>query len=403
MRSPPKYRRRAPGTLVVPCTEALGLRASPIDRAPTKGAPPLLDRSSTPPSSCSESRSSGLTSSGCSGNVAEGDLHCCLEEILALASVDGVPAHAAARLPELVADLRRDACELREQRVAAEWLLEAGGDGLAREETERADPFAHPADMARSSSPATAQKSALLLCAGLAAVALASGASATRSAREASSLARQLHESRVECQSLRSRLAHAHTTSAADGSATPTASASGDASRARPHRPLAAARPHGGVAAAAAGAVDQGPLERGPDDRGAADPPSSAGAPLWPAVTPRSRPDGAAAAAPAHETAAVVHPASGPQRSAWVRGLGGAAGGGTKTHRHAARSARAPAARARCGSRASSHARGCRRHARATGGASGARGASRPKVRGTSSWLALLQRAPHPGAVAYAP
>ncbi|KAG8460011.1 hypothetical protein KFE25_011060 [Diacronema lutheri] len=221
---------------------ALASRASPEGTA--CGSPSTRVQ----PSSTSSSSSGRASSTAGTENVAEGDLHCCLEEILALAASDEVRGTAATRIPQLVEDVTRDMSELREERVTAEWLLDAAGGGghLAGPSAHvtSAAPFAAAAassdELAAAccrTAPANRQQSALLLCAGLA-VAVASGA-AVRGAREASTLADELRLSRGECRQLRAQLAYAHD---AAGAARQPASA-------RPHE-----APRAGGAQAAPGA-----------------------------------------------------------------------------------------------------------------------------------------------------
>ncbi|KAJ1638526.1 hypothetical protein T492DRAFT_943784 [Pavlovales sp. CCMP2436] len=148
---------------------------------------------------------SDASESAFSCNVAEGDLHCCLEELLAIAASSEVSGSATTRIPQLVADLTRDASELREERVTAEWLLGSTGCNPFFAD-ESSSGFSESSIGRGASRPGqSAVTPALLLCAGLA-VAVASGAAA-HLARDATRLADELRASRDEGRMLRVRLA----------------------------------------------------------------------------------------------------------------------------------------------------------------------------------------------------
>lgn len=244
-------RKALPPPLIVPPTEALGLVAVPI-----------TDKTWMP---CSQSSvpSSTQSATGASGNtcdVAEGDLHCCLEEVLALASSPSLAGtEAAQRIPELVADIRRDANDMREDRVTAEWLLKTKIDDAAAEaDRQAASLLVESAGPGRTSPPN--RQSALLLCAGLA-VAVAGG-SAVSQHRELVSVSRELRASRAECSRVRSQLAAMH---AARGRGRPVATSGEEEGSA----PLAAE----GSDAAGTDAIEQA----GPDHQGLPSEPSLAG------------------------------------------------------------------------------------------------------------------------------
>eukprot|EP00303_Exanthemachrysis_gayraliae_P010244 CAMPEP_0206019392 /NCGR_PEP_ID=MMETSP1464-20131121/28977_1 /ASSEMBLY_ACC=CAM_ASM_001124 /TAXON_ID=119497 /ORGANISM="Exanthemachrysis gayraliae, Strain RCC1523" /LENGTH=393 /DNA_ID=CAMNT_0053393291 /DNA_START=14 /DNA_END=1195 /DNA_ORIENTATION=- len=217
------FRRNAPAGLIVPPTEALGLIAVPISTPPplplAVGKGPrestAVDSDSSPsasdasrPRSAFSQGSSEQSSTGNTCHVAEGDLHCCLEEVLAIAAAEELSGSgAAARLTELVAEIRRDANDMREDRVTAEWLLATQEAARSARGDGRAEPFGEEDDLAaagaRPSSGAHRQ-SAILLCAGLA-VAVAGGA-AVKSGNRANALAKELRESTAECARLRTQL-----------------------------------------------------------------------------------------------------------------------------------------------------------------------------------------------------
>lgn len=231
------FRSRAPRGITIPSTDDMPLQIIPLvspdhqlaSRARSMSAgsehpstSALLSSASLSPRPSASCASSALNTS----HVAEGDLHCCLEELLALAASDEVRGSAAKRLPALVEELTRDVSELREDRVSAEWLLEASPNQWPAEGAgvhAAASPFSCAAaadDLQYAggrSAPPNRGQSALILCAGLA-VAVASGA-AVHGAREASSLAHELRLSRDECRQLRSQLGYSSPASASHAAA----------------------------------------------------------------------------------------------------------------------------------------------------------------------------------------